>query len=211
MADKDQAPEDGAKSKGGMRKKIILVVPVLLLVAAAAWFFLLRGHGDAAQAKAIPVPTPGPVVTLDPITINLAGGHFLKVGLALQTDKSAKEVDGSRALDLAISEFSGQTIDDLSSPEGREHAKQELLARIKFAYLPEGKDAEAAAQQAMGVALGRKAPPPGKTSAKGKKPAPKPKPIEPQTLTAQQVINAGSGLTVLPMVYDVYFTEFVMQ
>jgi len=212
MAERDDAEQSDEAAKGGGKMKLIIIVlPVVLVIGAAAWFFLLRGDGGE-KVKAIPEPTPGPVVTLDPITVNLASGHFLKLGLALQTDASAKEVDGSHALDLAISEFSGETIDDLSSAEGRERAKRELLARIKFAYLPESTDAEEAAQDAMRSAV---SPKPAKTSEKSggasKKAASSEKPLEPSALTSQQVITASSELTVLPMVYDLYFTEFVMQ
>jgi len=215
MAEKDDAEQSGeAKAKGGKMKLIIMVLPVLLVAGGAAWFFLLRG-GGGEEAKAVPEPTPGPVVTLDPITVNLASGHFLKVGLALQTDASAKEVDGSHALDLAISEFSGDTIDELSSAEGRERAKRELVARIKFAYLPETKDAEDASQEAMRAAVSPKPAGGAGKSAKGggksEKAASSAKPLEPSTLSSQQVITASSQLTVLPMVYDLYFTEFVMQ
>jgi flagellar FliL protein len=212
MAERDDAEQPGETAKGGGKVKLIIIVlPVVLVIGAAAWFFLLRGDGGE-KVKAIPEPTPGPVVTLDPITVNLASGHFLKLGLALQTDASAKEVDGSHALDLAISEFSGETIDELSSAEGRERAKRELLARIKFAYLPESTDAEEAAQDAMRSAVSPKA---AKISEKSggtaKKAASSEKPLEPSALTSQQVITASSELTVLPMVYDLYFTEFVMQ
>jgi flagellar FliL protein len=209
MAEKDDTEQSGEAAKGGGKKKlIIMVLPVVLVAGVAAWFFLLRG-GGGEEVEAVPEPTPGPVVTLDPITVNLASGHFLKVGLALQTDASAKEVDGSHALDLAISEFSGETIDELSSAEGRERAKRELLARIKFAYLPESKDAEEAAQDAMKSAVSPKAAAKGGASSERAKSSEKP--LEPSALTSQQVITASSGLTVLPMVYDVYFTEFVMQ
>jgi flagellar FliL protein len=212
MAEKDaeqSADEAKAKSGAGRKKLIVMVLPVVLVAGAAAWFFLLRG-GGGEEAKAIPEPTPGPVVTLDPITVNLASGHFLKVGLALQTDASAKEVDGSHALDLAISEFSGDTIDELSSAEGRERAKRELLARIKFAYLPESTEAEEAAQDALKAAVSPKAAKASPKPAKSGK-ASSAKSLEPAELSGQQVITASSELTVLPMVYDVYFTEFVMQ
>jgi flagellar FliL protein len=123
------------EAKGGGKKKLLLIaVPVLLLAAAAAWLLLLRGGGEA---EAEPQPEPGTVLRLDSITINLAGGHFLKLGLGLQQDAAASshsEPDGAIALDLAIDQFSQMTITELSTAEGRNTAKQHLLEKIEEAY-----------------------------------------------------------------------------
>ena len=181
MAGKTDAAEDAAaergRSKGGKKKLIIMLLPTLLLVGGAGWFFFLRGGGGDA-VPTTPASHEGPVVSLDPITINLAGGHYLKLGLALQTDASAGDVDGSRALDLAISEFSGQTVDDLSSTEGRDKAKEQLVASIRKAYLPEGT---------------------------------KPVMVRPKKTKADPTPKPTAVYPVAPSVYDVYFTEFVMQ
>ena len=179
MADKSDAAEgaaEGGKSKGGKKKLIVMLLPTLLLVGGAGWFFFGRGGGDATPTT--PASHAGPVVSLDPITINLAGGHYLKLGLALQTDASAGDVDGSRALDLAISEFSGLTVDDLSSTEGRDKAKEQLVASIRKAYLPEGT---------------------------------KPLLVQPKKTKADPTPKPTAIYAVAPSVYDVYFTEFVMQ
>ncbi len=107
---------------------------------AAAWFFVLRPKDDSSgAAKELPAPVAGTVVPLDSITVNLAKGHFLKVGIALQPTKDVAEApDGSKALDQVINVFSNMTIDQLSSTEGKDAAKKELVARVKLAYLPEG-------------------------------------------------------------------------
>jgi flagellar FliL protein len=127
--------EGGKKKK---KKRIVVIVPVLVIALAAGWFLFLRGGGEQAPAAAEPEHQPGVVLVMEPITINLAGGHFLKVGLALQQDAAKAgghgEPDGSKALDLAIGIFSGLSIDELSTAEGRESAKAELLAEIEEAY-----------------------------------------------------------------------------
>ena len=47
---------------------------------------------------------------MDPISINLAGGHYLKVGIALQATIDAHEApEGSHAQDLAVVLLSGRT------------------------------------------------------------------------------------------------------
>ena len=68
-------------------------------------------------------PAPaGPVDSLDAITINLAAGHYLKVGLALQvptgldpTTVKTTENWEAVALKTVIDTLSGQTIDALSA------------------------------------------------------------------------------------------------
>jgi flagellar basal body-associated protein FliL len=71
---------------------------------------------SAAEAPA------GPVDTLDAITINLAAGHYLKVGLALQVPagmdpKAISKTENWEAIALktAIDKLSGQTLDALSA------------------------------------------------------------------------------------------------
>ena len=113
------------------RKKLVLVLVVLVGVAAAGWFFLLRPDGDAAEAK----PVAGEVLSLDPMSINLAGGHYLRVGIALQVvEKPKHEVDGSKALDLTISTLSGRQVGDLTDSAKRDAIKAELTAKVAKAY-----------------------------------------------------------------------------
>jgi len=199
MAKDDEKEAKDGEAKGGTKKLIIMVVPVVLLIAGAGWFFLLKPKA-AAGPVTLPEPTPGAVVPLDPITINLAGAHFLKLGMALQPTATATELDGSKALDLAISQFSGQTIDDLSTAKGRDENKKELIAKIKLAYLPEGTDL-ATATGATPVATG------AATSEDGSASTAK----EESPLTGPQAIKLAAKLTVQTQVYDVYLTEFVMQ
>ncbi len=116
-----------AKSK---KKLLLVVVAVVVVVGAAAWFFLLKPSGPSTPAA----PEPGIVVKLDPISVNLAGGHFLKVGVALQGTAAAKELEGSKALDLTISEFSGRRMEELAKPKEREKVKKELTEKIAKAY-----------------------------------------------------------------------------
>lgn len=129
----DAAAKDEAetKQKGGKKKLIIMIVPVVLVVAGAAgWFFFLKPSGSDET----PAPVPGEVVAMDAITINLAGGHFLKLGLALQATESAHEVSGEKALDAAIGLYSGMTIEELSTKKGRAHTKEELVEEVEELY-----------------------------------------------------------------------------
>jgi flagellar protein FliL len=241
MADKDDAEKSKEEGKKGGKGKLLVLLPTILLLAGAGWYFFLRS--DAPAEVVLPTPTAGTVKTLDPITVNLAGGHFLKLGMAMQFDLSAgEETDGSRALDLAIGQFSGKTIDELATTEGRTKAKEELIARVKLAYMPETPEGETATQEALKAAVDElpieepaaaaeettaaadAAAAEETTSKKSMKIKKKKKvmhttpaasgeseELEPTALSGEQAILAASKLTVLPMAYDLYFTEFVMQ
>jgi len=109
---------------------------VLLLVggAAAYWFLLGPGAGDGT-AEAEPTPDPGTVLVIEPISLNLADGHYLRLGLGLQLTKDvAEEPDTARALDQAVALFSGRTMAEVNSAEGREALKVELLAQLTEVY-----------------------------------------------------------------------------
>ena len=140
MADdkKSKESKDAGKesegSKGGLLAKkkllIMIVAPVLLLAGAGGFWFLGPG-----ASKEEPPPEPGEVVLMDPITVNLASGHYLKFGLALQATKEVAEApDGSKALDLAISTLSNRPMTDLATSEKREQVKHALEKRVEHAY-----------------------------------------------------------------------------
>jgi flagellar FliL protein len=136
MATTTQAPpaqaEAGAAAKGGGRKKMMVIAVVVLVAVAAAYMLVLKPKDKPA---APPKPVPGAVVKLDPITINLAGGHFLKLGLSLQaTADAGEDVPGAKALDAAIDMFSGRTVDSLAKRDGREKAKAALVKEISDRY-----------------------------------------------------------------------------
>lgn len=121
------APEE--QGKRGGRKKLLLILLVLALVGGAAWFFLLRPSGDA-EAEAV----PGEVVVLEPVQINLAESHYLRIGVALQLVEGAHEVDGSMALDALIEIFSGRRAAEVTKPAGRHKLKIELTEALAESY-----------------------------------------------------------------------------
>lgn len=126
----EKAPEteaDGKKS--GRRKKliVILVVAVLAIAGAAYWFLLKPGGGETPPAE------PGEILPLESTQINLADGHYLSLGLALQLTTEAQEADGSKALDAAIGLFSGR---ELRAVEGRQRVrlKERLVEQLEHLY-----------------------------------------------------------------------------
>ncbi len=133
----DAAPENakGKKGKKGAegkksKKKMIIIIVVALLVVGAAYHFLL-----GSKPKKAGPPKPGAVVTMDDTTLNLTDGHFLKIKIALQAVVGAPAtIDTSKASDLMISEFTGQSMATLSNATARNKLKSELLTKIEAAY-----------------------------------------------------------------------------
>jgi flagellar FliL protein len=124
-------PDAAEPVKKSKKKLMIIVVAVLVLGGGGYYKFGMK-------KGAPPAPKAGVVVPLEAITINLSGGHFLKLGLALQATTLAKEPpDGSEALDLAIEAFSNRPVAELSSNKGRAVLKAELSKKVTEAYKDE--------------------------------------------------------------------------
>ncbi len=132
----DAAADAQTPAKG--RKKVVLVLVLVLLLAGGGGAFLVLG-GGSGDAHAEPVPM-GPVVDLEPLTLNLADGHFLKVGLSLQlaADSAAGHggdpLNGARARDAAIGIFGKKTYDQLLTPAGRTSARTTLEKEVRHRY-----------------------------------------------------------------------------
>jgi flagellar protein FliL len=108
-------------------RKVLALVLALVVVAAATWWFLLRPSGSED-------PKPGAMLPLESTQINLADGHYLKVGIALQLVEGAAEVDGSMALDATIDLFSGLEVADISRAETRKALKRRLSSELEERY-----------------------------------------------------------------------------
>lgn len=161
--DRDDPPDPGAttpapagkgtgkgdpKGKRGTARAIGLAVGFAVLGAVVGPKLL--GGGGAAPAGAAEDTTTtteaGPVVVLDAITLNLADGHLLQVGLALEL--AADAADGghgdaadddptkgyAKALDAAIDVLGDQSMASLSAPGGRDGAKATLAATLGELY-----------------------------------------------------------------------------
>jgi len=126
--EKTKADAEDTDGKGGKKKLILILAVVLVAAGAGAYFFLFAGSAKASA------PTPGAVVALDPVAVNLAGGGYLKVGVALQLTSGAAEAkpDGSKAIDLIISTFSQARPADVNG--ARDALKAALQQKIIKAY-----------------------------------------------------------------------------
>ena len=123
-----------APAQSSSRKKALLVVPVVALLLAA-WFFLL-GPGTASEPEDVAEPEHGEVLDLEPITLNLADGRLLKVGLSLHmvAEPAEEEATGAIALDEAVAFLGEHTYAQLIDPAARQAAKDELGRRVAERY-----------------------------------------------------------------------------
>ena len=123
-----------AKAGGGLKarvtsKKFLIVVALLLAVAGGAYKFL--------APHPVGPPAGGDVVALDATTLNLAGGHYLKIAISVQLVKgkaTATDFSTSKAAEATIDEFSDRTVASLSSNRARQKLTDELLTKLKAAY-----------------------------------------------------------------------------
>lgn len=142
MADKQDTSADAEESGGKGRAKLLLGALVVALLVAGYVFTSGSGGGATAEAaETVEEVVPGEVVALSPITLNLADGRFLKVGLALQLPEGVPApADGdvagfaAPALDEAISMLGSRTYADLVAPGGRDEAKVALSERLTARY-----------------------------------------------------------------------------
>lgn len=131
-----KGPKKGKKGPKSKKKLIIIVVLVLVLGGAGYKFTLGKG---GATVK--PPLVAGKVVPLEAINLNLAGGHYLKLGLALQaTTLATEDPDGSKALDIAIDLLSNRSLTDLDTTAARDRYKKELVTKVNKAYEDEVMD-----------------------------------------------------------------------
>jgi flagellar protein FliL len=134
--DEKDAAEAPKKSK---KMLMIIVIALVVLGGGGAGAFVMLS-GDSAEAAA-EAPVKGVVVPMeDALTINLADGHYLKLGFALQATEEAgeTEIDLSEAIDAAIDQYTGMEIAELETEKGRQTAKAELLEKIEKIYNVDG-------------------------------------------------------------------------
>ena len=140
--EKNAPEEEEDAPTGGKRKLLIIGLVAVLALGAAAYFFLFSG----GSAEAEPAPEAGSVLAVEPVAINLAGGSYLKLGFTLQYTVAFDEggghggavQDGSKALDIAISQFSGASLTDVQT--NREAMMAAFTEAVVHAYHDEVMD-----------------------------------------------------------------------
>lgn len=166
MPDKksDKKKADGEESGGGSKR--LIVMGALCAVIAGAGFVLggrMGGGGEAVaevteavEEEKLPTDTIDEIVELEPMNVNLADGHYLRLAVAIgishhsEEDAAASDSGGGHgsteettdepsiptapAADLVLTTFAGRSIETLATPEGREAARHDLHAGLEAFY-----------------------------------------------------------------------------
>ncbi|MGR4067908.1 flagellar basal body-associated protein FliL [Billgrantia sp. C5P2] len=133
-----------AKSTGGSSKLLWLMILLVLLSTAAAGAAIYmvmnnRNGGDEGNLQTQQVERQAPIfVKIDPFTVNLAddnfGSRLLYAGISLKVgNDETREILNehmpqvrSRLLML----FSGKQASELTTPNGKRHLSQEVIAML---------------------------------------------------------------------------------
>ncbi|MFK7918561.1 MAG: flagellar basal body-associated protein FliL [Ilumatobacter sp.] len=161
MPDKKSSKED-SEEKGGGAKKLLPVVVIGIVMLGGGYFVggMMSGGGEAepvadaaedeAAAEEEETVELGDLEALDAVNVNLLDGHFLRIAVTLEVAHEEHEESGddghgateveevefptAPAADLVLSTFSGRSMEELASAEGREAARTELLHAVEEKY-----------------------------------------------------------------------------
>jgi flagellar protein FliL len=141
---KDAEAGGDEEQRSGGRLKLVVAAVVLVAAGAGIGAKVLGGGATPASATGPTTTTTephGPVTTVDSITVNLADGRFLKLGLAFEVGHDEQyppadvEVDEytkgfAREIDASIMVLSTFTFEQLVAPDGKVMAKRALVDRL---------------------------------------------------------------------------------
>ena len=136
---RDPEPEQSAGKKRGRGSSILIVVLVIVILALlAVAAFLLRPWESSSAAAEPATPEPvvlGEVVAIEPISLNLTEGNYVRLGFSMQLSEDApEELETARAIDIAIATFSGRTVEEVNNLESRAQITQQFIADLNEAF-----------------------------------------------------------------------------
>jgi flagellar FliL protein len=143
-----KAKGDSAAAKTSKKK---LMVVGLLLVGVIGGVLAAKMMGGTATAAGGPTttapPVPGEVAEVEAMNINLMGGHYLRIGVAVQLANGPVAEEwllekGPIVRDEVISVFAGRDAESLGTADGRKAATEELLAGLQAQEVEEADDGE---------------------------------------------------------------------
>lgn len=126
MADKSDD-----EKKGGKNKIVMIVVAVAVLGVGAKMTVFKTPAAEAGEATTTTM-AGGDLVPVDAMSVNLADGHYLKIGVAIELveGEDAKYFTKSgypnKIRDLIITTAASKTMDELASAEGKEAFREYL-------------------------------------------------------------------------------------
>jgi flagellar protein FliL len=129
------AVKDHEEAPPRRRRGVLVVVALVAVLAVAAAAFVLRPWDGAPAEAADAPPELGLVIPVDPISVNLTEGHYLRLGFSIQLTKDATaEFQVARALDIAIAVYSGRDAAEVNDPVRREELKTELVRQLSETF-----------------------------------------------------------------------------
>jgi flagellar FliL protein len=146
---KKQAAAEEAEAKSS-KVKLAGMAFAFIAIGAVVGPKVMGGAAPPAEASDTTTTTAaGPIVVLDKVTLNLADGHLLQVGLALELSAESASAGGghgeaaseddptkgyAKAIDATIEILGEETLGHLAAAGGREEAKHALEARLHELY-----------------------------------------------------------------------------
>ena len=132
---------DEAEAKPRRRwVRFAIIGVVLLIILGGGAYLFLKPKGAKTPAKV----ELGIIQQVTATQVNLAEGHYLRIGIGMQLTKKAATdtseggtdagVDTSKALDALISVYSGLPIEQVDQATTREQLKQKLADDLKQIY-----------------------------------------------------------------------------
>lgn len=134
MADDSKDDDKGKKGKKEKGGKSNLLPAIVLAIGLVAGGYLMGGSDDKAAAGAKETTTTlakGEISISDPISINLADGHFLKVSVGVQLAEGIEPGEFAKGKiaevnDMLIELAGGEDINVLSTRDGRKKLNDEM-------------------------------------------------------------------------------------
>ena len=156
-AAKGAPPEAAAteKKSGGLMKLLIAFGIAQVVLAAAAFFIvkmvfvpkLATASSEKAEAKAAhnQEAKPSEIFLIENIIVNPAGTNgtrYLSTSIGLEIEKSELKVEHMKEMtpvirDILIAIISSRTIEELSTTEGKDLIRKEILEKLATAIGPE--------------------------------------------------------------------------
>ena len=157
----ENVEEEGKSEKSGGGSNIVLIIIIVLLVLLLAVggivAYLMLSGGDEETPDTVKQEkvekksrkksdnlTVGPMYPLDKFTVNLLsenGRRFLvaKINLEEDSEELTSELDKKTPLirDIIISILSSKTVEEITTPKGKEKLKEEIVNQINK-YLEDG-------------------------------------------------------------------------
>lgn len=162
MPDKKSPKTENEEEKSGGSKRMLTAGVMSVAMLGGGFFIGGKMSGGAEAAPAAEAATEEEVVeeknelgdlkSMEPVNVNLQDGHFLRVAVTLEVvhaDEGEEEGGGGHgaeeeevetvfptapAADLVLSTFSGRSMEELATAEGRNAARETLLEAIVEVY-----------------------------------------------------------------------------